>query len=110
MLKFNKSLTLDKKVAVIVPTGLSYSMEMEKTFVRFFSDNFGGATTMNIKGAYTMNNGEIEYDNGIYIYAWYSEMTDDQADTFVSLVEKAKELLHQECIGVEYDNKFTLVF
>ena len=108
--KFKSTYTLDKKLAVIIPMDVKGAVYYEKQFVKMFSDFFGGVTTYDIKGAYVMENGSIEYDNGKYIYSFYSEMSETQENAIVELIEQMKVDLNQECIGIEYNGKFTMVF
>ena len=113
--KFNSTITLKNKIGVVIPKAecnpyaMNY-MEHIEAFESFFAVAFGGATKQEITGAYKMENGITAYDDSIFVYAWYSEITPAQEDVFVAMVNSLKEDLEQESIGIEYNGNFTLVF
>lgn len=111
MLKhFNESITLDKRIGVIIPQGLEKSEAHTTAFIRMFTDFFGGASVQEERGTYTMEDGSIAYDNNLLVYAWYTEMSERQEEVISQHIELMKQELKQECIGLELNNQFHLIF
>lgn len=115
---FENTITLDKKIGVIIPKVEPWLNGIEdgqgcykRLFASMFSVLFGGATiTSDLQGYYYMNNGNLAFDDNIMVYAYYSEMTQGQKEEIAKAIQKMKTDLNQECIGVEYEGKFTMIF
>ena len=108
--KFNSTITLNKKIGVIVPSVNGLEAEYIEKLNVMFSSFFGGSSTTKIKGYYTMNDNSLCEDNNTLVYAYYNEMTEEQENEIVSIIQDMKTVLNQECIGIEYNNQFTMVF
>ena len=108
--KFNSTITLSKKIGVIIPNVDGLEIEFIKKLNVMFSNFFGGSSTMKIEGYYTMNDNSLCKDNNTLVYAYYNEMTEAQENEIVSFIQDMKVALNQECIGIEYNNQFTMVF
>lgn len=110
MLKHLETVTLDKRIGVIIPQGLEKSEVHTKAFVLMFTDFFGGASVQEVKGTYTMEDGNIAYDDNLQVFAWYSEMSERQEQVIIQHIQLMKQELNQECIGLELNNQFHLIF
>lgn len=108
--KFNSTITLKNKFGVIIPSVDGLEKPYIHKFQVMLSNMFGGASTINIEGYYTMNDNSLCKDNNIMVYAYYNEMNDEQEDEIVKTIQEMKVALNQECIGIEYNNEFTMVF
>lgn len=108
--KFNSTVTLKNKIGVIIPEYKGLEKQYIEKFNVMFSNMFGGSSTIKIDGYYTMNDNSLAHDNNVMVYAYYNEMTDEQETIIVNSIQEMKEILNQECIGIEYNNQFTMVF
>lgn len=108
---FENTLTLDKKIGVIIPKVNGLEKPYIEQFKTMFALMFGGSSETTLSGYYVMNDESgLAKDENTFIYAWYSEMTRQQESEIATLIKQMKTDLNQECIGIEYDNKFTMVF
>ena len=108
--KFNSTITLKNKFGVIIPSVDGLEKPYIERFQIMLSDMFGGASTIAIDGYYVMEDGSLCNDKNIMVYAYYNEMTEKQEEKIVNLIQEMKVALNQECIGIEYQNQFTMVF
>ena len=108
---FESTLTLDKKIGVIIPKMDGLEKPYIERFKLMFASMFGGSSETTLSGYYVMNDDSgLAKDENVFIYAWYGEMTEQQEIDIACLIKEMKVALNQECIGIEYDGKFTMVF
>ena len=124
--KYNENIiTLSHKIGIIIPDVTTQDVEgrvvtqeyYKNYFVSAFLTFFGGATcTSDFKGYYKYEDGphkgETSFDNNILVYAYYDEkdMTKDREEFIYDLIQKMKKELKQECIGIELDGEFKMIF
>lgn len=110
MLKFNDTITLSNKIEIVVPQNHELSLYYTDSFLATLSVMFGGATATKCDGCYVMEDGRLEKDQNVIVYAYYNTMSDEQAETLTRMVLEMKEDLNQESIGVAQNGVFQIVF
>ena len=110
MLKFDNTITLSNKLAVIVPKEHKLSEFYVAKLQSVLSDFFGGATATDCSGAYVMEDGSLCLEQNVIVYAYYDTMSTEQEERLVQLVLNMKHDMKQECIGIEQNGVFQMVF
>lgn len=105
---------LKDKVAVFVPStsDVNQVVDNEKYInetLELLSKMFGGASAEDVKGAWVSEQYGLVVEEIKNVYAYASELNDENVGKIVEYCEKLKLELNQEAIGLEVNGEFYLI-
>ena len=112
MNKFSKMSKMSHSVAVYVPSndkGVVYDNSQDVKVVQcLLSDLFGGASAIDVKGAW-LSGETLVTENVTKVYAFAESLSDQALDAVWGCAKILQVERHQDAVGVEIDGAFYLI-
>lgn len=105
---------LKEKVAVYVPSTVDVDKKINNEFyvnqvLTKFSEIFGGATAINVDGAWMSKANGLVLEKNIIIYSYCDNLTNENVDKVLSICEWLKSELKQEAISLVVNNQLYFI-
>jgi len=106
---------LSHSIKLYIPSTTSINQEFDNSklvneVLTNFSDWFGGATSSQVKGAWTSPTQGLVVENVTLVYSFAtSKQIDQQLENVIKLAMQIKKDLSQDSVAIEYDNQLYLI-
>lgn len=113
--KFTTQFGLNNKVEIIVPTTIgAESITDNSAYVKHVMEilalTFGGSSAYEQKGAWISDeSGDMIEERSTVVYAYASDLNDDNMNTVYELAEEICRMMSQECVAVTVNSTMYFV-